>query len=70
MLLGWAAFGVGARALQQSIRQAPILYYPMGLVYSAGFWVGFGYLFDSWVDRNNQLLQMRVDKLKKTRESA
>ncbi|EIF47482.1 secreted protein [Brettanomyces bruxellensis AWRI1499] len=70
MLLGWALFGVGARALQMGIRQAPLGYYPMAYVYSAGFWVGFGYLFDSWVDKNNKLLELRMQKLQKTREAA
>ncbi|QPG73710.1 hypothetical protein FOA43_001023 [Brettanomyces nanus] len=68
--IGWAAFGIGARALQMGIRQAPLTYYPMAYVYSAGFWVGFGYMFDSWVDKNNNLLEMRMDKLHKSREAA
>ncbi|VEU22577.1 DEKNAAC103669 [Brettanomyces naardenensis] len=70
MLLGWAAFGIGARALQMGIRQAPLSYYPLGYVYSAGFWVGFGYLFDSWVEKNNTLLELRMQKLRRTRENA
>ncbi|GME69578.1 unnamed protein product [[Candida] boidinii] len=66
-LSGWALFGAAARAFQQGIRQAPLLHYPLAFGYSAGFWVGFGYLFESWVDNNNKLLERRVEKLKEAR---
>ncbi|GMG35263.1 unnamed protein product [Ambrosiozyma monospora] len=68
-LAGWAAF-VAARALQQGIRQAPLFHYPQAFLISGGAWVGFGYLFNSWVENNDRLLALRLEKLKKTREGA
>ncbi|AWU75169.1 uncharacterized protein C5L36_0B04205 [Pichia kudriavzevii] len=70
MLLAWTAFGVGVRALQMGIRQAPLLHAPMGFVYSAAFTTGVGYFFDQWVENNNELLELRLAKLKKIREES
>ncbi|ODV85543.1 hypothetical protein CANARDRAFT_28325 [[Candida] arabinofermentans NRRL YB-2248] len=61
--------GIGARALQLGIRQAPLTYYPLGYVYSGGFWLGVGYYYDGWVEQNGLLLERRMRKLKETRES-
>lgn len=52
------------------IRQAPLLHAPMGFVYSAAFTTAIGYAFESWVERNDELLELRLAKLKKIRESA
>lgn len=70
MLLAWTAFGVAVRALQMGIRQAPILHAPEGFVYSAAFTTGLGYCFESWVQNNDRLLELRLAKLEKLRESA
>ncbi|ONH73503.1 hypothetical protein BOH78_3023 [Pichia kudriavzevii] len=52
------------------IRQAPLLHAPMGFVYSAAFTTGVGYFFDQWVENNNELLELRLAKLKKIREES
>ncbi|KAG0681490.1 hypothetical protein C6P42_004089 [Pichia californica] len=62
--------GVGVRALQMGIRQAPLLHAPMGFVYSAAFTTTVGYFFESWVEKNDELLELRLAKLKKLREAA
>lgn len=62
--------GVGVRALQMGIRQAPLLHAPMGFVYSAAFTTTVGYFFESWVERNDELLELRLAKLKKLREAS
>lgn len=62
--------GVGVRALQMGIRQAPLLHAPMGFVYSAAFTTTIGYFFESWVEKNDELLELRLAKLKKLREAS
>lgn len=68
MLLGWTVFGVAVRGFQMCLRQAPILHAPEGYVYSAAFTTGIGYLFESWVENNDRLLELRLAKLQKLRE--
>lgn len=62
--------GIGVRALQMGIRQAPIFHAPMGFVYSAAFTTTVGYYFEQWVQKNDELLELRLAKLKKLRESS
>ncbi|GMM30796.1 hypothetical protein DAMA08_035410 [Martiniozyma asiatica (nom. inval.)] len=69
MLFAWATFGVAVRALQMGIRQAPLFHAPQGYVYSAAFTTGIGYLFESWVENNDRLLELRLAKLQKLREA-
>ncbi|CAH2449664.1 Hypothetical protein PP7435_CHR3-0681 [Komagataella phaffii CBS 7435] len=66
-LAGWGLFGVTVRAYQQGIRKVPFSYYPLGYVYSALGWVAFGYGFNLWTERNDKLLEKRVEKLKESR---
>ncbi|CDK26045.1 unnamed protein product [Kuraishia capsulata CBS 1993] len=69
-LSGWATFGVLVRAYQNGIRKVDMLYAPMGYAYSAGFWVALGYGFTKWTEKNELLLDKRLEKLNEARATA
>nr|ODV96018.1 hypothetical protein PACTADRAFT_2320 [Pachysolen tannophilus NRRL Y-2460] len=66
-LAGWASFGIIVRAYQQGIRKLPLQTYPMGYIYSGGFWVAFGYAFNMWDQNNDRLLAKRLENLQEAR---
>lgn len=69
-LFGWATFGVTVRLYQQGMRKLPFSYYPMGYIFSAGFWVGIGYFFENWKENNDRLLNKRIENLHKMRSQS